>query len=127
MYLWHEAKGEESAGGMAYHPMPLGPAMKQDFPDVENYVRLREGWGESFLKADNKVTREKIVFADPSFFSVFSFKLKSGNPATVLQDLHSVVLTEEAAENLFGKKNPIGKIIEIKAEEEFVPFTVSAV
>ncbi len=107
VYLWHEAKGDEQAQGGSYQPMPLAPALKQDLPDVENYVRFREGWGESFIKADNKVSRGEISFADPSFFSVFSFKLKSGSPVTALRDLHSVVLTEATAENLFGKTNPV--------------------
>ncbi|MBS1600587.1 MAG: ABC transporter permease [Bacteroidetes bacterium] len=125
--LSYHASGDEPAGAMSDNPMPLGPALKQDLPDVINYVRLRENWGESFLKADNKVTRGKITFADPSFFSVFTFELKSGNPATALQDLHSIVLTEQAAENLFGKTDPIGKTVDIKIEEAFVPFTVNAV
>jgi putative ABC transport system permease protein len=127
MYLWFEAKGEEEAHGMSYHPMPLGPAMKQDLPDVENYVRIREGWGENFIKADNKVSREEVSYADPSFFSLFSFKLKSGSPATALKDLHSIVLTEATAEKLFGKINPVGKTVEIKTEDKFEPFTVTAI
>jgi len=127
VYLWHEAKGDEQAQGGSYQPMPLAPALKQDLPDVENYVRFREGWGQSFIKADNKVSRGEISFADPSFFSVFSFKLKSGSPVTALRDLHSVVLTEATAENLFGKTNPVGKIIEIKTEDEFEPFTITAI
>src|SRR6266542_1773694 len=127
VYLWHEAKGDEQAQGGSYQPMPLAPALKQDLPDVENYVRFREGWGQSFIKADNKVSRGEISFTDPSFFSVFSFKLKSGSPVTALRDLHSVVLTEATAENLFGKTNPVGKIIEIKTEDEFEPFTITAI
>ena len=127
VYQWSEAIGEEAAGGKAYHPMPLGPAMKQELPGVKNYVRLREARGESFIKANNEVGREEVTFADPSFFSVFSFKLRSGDPAKALEDIHSVVLTEETAKKIFGKTDPIGKIIEIKTEDEFVPFTVTAI
>src|SRR5580765_4243737 len=114
VYLWTEAKGDERAEGMSYHPAPLGPAMKLDLPDVENFVRIREGWGENFIKANDKVFREEVNFADPSFFSIFSFKLKSGNSSNALQDLHSIVLTEATAEKLFGKINPVGKTISIK-------------
>jgi putative ABC transport system permease protein len=39
VYQWSEAIGAEAAGGKAYHPMPLGPAMKQELPGVKNYVR----------------------------------------------------------------------------------------
>src|SRR5262245_41326150 len=39
--LWHEASGTEPAQGDTYQPMPLGPAMKKDLPDVEDFVRFR--------------------------------------------------------------------------------------
>src|SRR5689334_12819419 len=44
--LWHEAKAGEEAQGSSYQPMPLGPALKQDLPGVENYVRIREAGSE---------------------------------------------------------------------------------
>jgi putative ABC transport system permease protein len=127
VFLWHEAKGNEPSHGDTYQPMPLAPAMKQDLPDVENYVRIREATNESFIKVNNKVVREKVVFADPSFFSVFSFKLTVGSPVTALQDLHSVVITEAAAKNLFGKTDPLGKTIEIKTEDKFEQFIITAI
>src|SRR5215204_3195182 len=127
VFLWHEANGNEPSHGDTYQPMPLAPAMKQDLPDVENYVRFREATNESFIKVNNKVVRERVAFADPSFFSVFSFKLMHGSPVTALQDLHSIVLTEAAAENLFGKTNPLGKTIEIKTEDKFDQFIIAAI
>src|SRR6185369_8502726 len=35
-----EAKEGDPANTMSYQPMPLGPALKQEFPDIENFVRL---------------------------------------------------------------------------------------
>jgi putative ABC transport system permease protein len=127
VYIWYDAINGNEPGGGTYLPMPLGPAMKQDLPGIENYIRLRDSWSESFVRVNNKVMRSEFSFADPEFFSVFSFKLKSGNIKTALKDLHSVVLTEETSKNLFGRQNPVGKIIEIKVEDKFQPFTVTAV
>jgi putative ABC transport system permease protein len=127
VYLWYDAFNDHEAGGATYHPMPLAPALKQDFPEVETAIRFRDNWGENFVKADNNTTRIGFSFADPDFFSVFSYPLISGNAATTLQDLHSVVLTETTAKKLFGKQNPVGKIIQIKADSAFEPFTVTAV
>src|SRR6266404_8684690 len=36
-------RGEE-AHASSYLPIPLSPAMKQDFPEVENYVRYKDSW-----------------------------------------------------------------------------------
>jgi putative ABC transport system permease protein len=113
-------------GEFIFTPMPLGPAMKQDLPTVENYVRYIQPY-EVFIKVNNGGRRENISYADPSFFSVFSFKLKYGNIATALSDLHSIVLTEETAKRLFGKTNGIGESLQMKVENTFEPFTVTAI
>lgn len=127
VYRWTEAMQGDPAGGDVYLPMPLGPAMKADLPDVENFVRFQESWGDNYMRAENTISSNRIAFADPQVFSVFSFKLKYGNPQTALNDLHSIVLTEEKAKQLFGNQNAIGKTVEIKFGEEFEPFVVSAI
>ena len=127
VFLWSQAKEGDKAHGDSYHPMPLGPALKKDLPGVADYVRLREAWRESFVKTDDKVLREEMSFADPSFFSIFSFKLISGSADKALQQLNSLVLTESTADLIFGKANPIGKIVQVKVEDRFEPFIVTAV
>lgn len=127
VYLWYEAFNDHEAGGATYLPMPLAPALQQDFPEVQTAVRFRENWGENLVKAENNTVRIGMSFADPQFFSLFSFPLLSGNRATALNDLHAVVLTETAAKKLYGNQNPVGKFIQIKADAEFEPFTVTAV
>jgi putative ABC transport system permease protein len=127
VYRWSEAMNGEDASGDVYLPMPLGPALKQEFPDVQEYVRMQEAWGESYVKINGKVSRIGFTFADPGFFSVFDFKFKSGNPANALSDLHNVVLNETTARQLFGAENPVGKTFEVKWDDTFEPFTVTAV
>ncbi len=127
MYRWSESMNGQPAGGDVYLPSPLGPAMKEEFPEVMNYVRVREGWGESFVKAGNKVLRMEVSYADPQFFDVFTFPLLFGNPQTALSDLNNIVLTKDKAKEIFGAENVVGRTIEIKIDDAFVPFTVSAV
>jgi putative ABC transport system permease protein len=127
VYRWTEAMNGEDASGDVYLPMPLGPALKQDLPDVQEFVRMQEAWGESYVRIDNKVSRIRFSFADPQFFSVFDFKFRSGNPANALNDIHSVVLTQKIARQLFGSQNAVGKTFDIKWDDQYEPFTVSAV
>jgi putative ABC transport system permease protein len=127
VYRWTEAIKGSDAEGDPYMPMPLGPAMQQDFPEVERFVRFREAWGEDFIRVNNTVSRIGVTYTDPQIFEVFSFRLLHGDPATALQDPHSIVLTEKVAARLFGETNPVGKMLEIKVEGKFEPFTVSAV
>jgi len=127
VYRWSEAISGDDAEGDPYMPMPLGPALKQDFADVENFVRFRDAWGEDFTRVNNAVSRLGVTYADPQIFSVFSFRLLRGDPATALQDAHSIVLAEKTALRLFGETDPVGKMLEIKVEDKFEPFTVTAV
>lgn len=123
---WVEAFNGHDAEGDPYLPIPLGPALLADFPDVEHAVRLR-AWGADFVRANSTVSKMDVFFADPDFFEVLTFPIKYGDRATALKELNSLVLTEKTALKLFGESNPVGRILEIKQGEQFVPFTVSAV
>ncbi|HSZ86348.1 MAG TPA: ABC transporter permease, partial [Puia sp.] len=128
-YLVLEGNGKpnpKEIAGHIYTPMPLGPAMKQELPGVENYVRYIQPY-ETFIKIRDERRRENIAYADPSFFNIFSFKFKYGNAGSAIRDLHSMVLTEETAEKLFGKTNAIGESLQVKIDSAFENFTVSAI
>jgi putative ABC transport system permease protein len=114
--------------GSIFTPMPLGPAMRQDLSDVEDYTRYVQSI-EAYLKVGNGRERENIAYADPSFFSLFSFPLRYGDARTALSDMHNIVLTEETAKRLFGTADAVGKHLEIKVYDagSFQTFTVSAV
>jgi putative ABC transport system permease protein len=127
VYIHINPLHDEEARSSSYLPIPLGPAMKQDFPEVENFVRVKDAWEESFVKADNKVTRAKLSVADPQFFSVFSFKLLYGDKLDPLKDQRHIVITKDMAIQLFGEANAVGKTISIKVEDDFEPFIVSAI
>lgn len=127
VYRWTEAMRGDGTEGDPYLPIPLGPALKADLPDVEQSVRMRGPWGENFVRINGTVSRLEVSFADPQFFDVFSFPLKYGSRATALQELNGLVLTEKTALQLFGEANPVGRVLEVKMGEQFEPFTVSAV
>ncbi len=107
-------------------PMPLGPAMKADFPDVVNFVRFCD-WGDQFVRSPKLLSAAPVLYADPQIFEMLSFPLLYGDPKTALAEINSVVLTEKAAMDFFGEKNPTGKVLDIKVADEFEPFVVTAV
>jgi putative ABC transport system permease protein len=110
---------------MQITPAAMGPAFKESIPEVQNFVRIT---GDAIIiKQNNEVFTESPLFADESFFSVFSFPLISGNAKTALQNDHSVVLSETAAKKFFGSLDIIGKTMQIKRHGDFENFTVTAV
>ena len=127
VYRWTDAMEGQEAEGDVYMPSPLGPAMKADLPEVANYVRMYDGWRGSFIKVDGNVRTMRVSYADPSIFSVFSFPLKYGIPQSALKELQNMVVTKQKATELFGTDNVVGRTIEIKIDDDFVPFTITAV
>lgn len=92
---------------------PIGPTMKTEFPEVENFLRIN-GWGETIIKYGEKFfTEEHFMEADSSFFDFFSIPLIRGNRQTVLNAAHTVVLSEETARKIFGDEDPINKMLKV--------------
>lgn len=129
LYVVHRSVGElngQPPRKDIFLPMPLGPALAADLPDVAQYTRL-QGAGELFLRSPKGTLKEDVSFADSSFFNLFSFPFLYGDPATALSGVSSVVLTKTMAQKLFGEDNPTDKLLEIKIEDKFESFRVSAV
>lgn len=100
-----------------YVSIAYAPAIINDFPDViESAVRVMR---DNNLISNNNISfNERNVFlTDPDFFSVFSFPLIKGNPATVLKNPNSIVLTESSAKKYFGKADPMGKILQFNKNQ----------
>jgi len=130
-YVWFSGTTEFPAEGYMDYSGPtnttLGEAMKKNFPDVVNYVRIQLPYDESLLRIEDKGFRSNVTYADASIFSVFSFPLKYGSINTALHNLNDIVLTETKAKEIFGSDNVIGKAIEIKIGSSFQPFVVAAI
>ena len=91
--------------------IPLGPALAETFPEIESFVRFRGPLDANFTLENESTGLSKVFFADSGFFKVFSFSLIEGNPRTALSSPNSIVITREAAQNIFGSEEVIGKTI----------------
>ncbi|MBB6108831.1 putative ABC transport system permease protein [Mucilaginibacter lappiensis] len=104
---------------------PMGPLAKQQLTGVKDQVRITGNEFFSMFRYQDKVFgNENVVFADPSFFSIFDFPLVQGNTAKPFANDNSVVITKKTAKKYFGNENPIGKVI---VADDKANFTVSGV
>jgi len=93
----------------------LGPALKKDFPEVLETVRIKkmEQNPKRYVGyQDRKFYEPRFFFAEPSLFTVFDFPLVRGDVASALRDPNSIVLTEDMATKYFGDDDPVGKVLE---------------
>ena len=100
----------------ANFPIPLGPTLLKEVPEIENMVRI-DAMGVQLLEYEGlKYYEREFYLADSSMFQIFTHKFLYGNPETCLREPHSMVLTQSIAEKLFDRDNPLGKIISANGE-----------
>ena len=95
---------------LASTSVKAGRKIRETVAGVEDVTILRNGFsgdahvGETTLPLD-------ALWADASFFRIFTFPLLKGDPATALKEPYSLVLTEKTAKKLFGEADPLGKFV----------------
>ncbi len=96
----------------------VAPAFSLDFPEVESAVRVYNA--PKVVQYHHKLfEEERFLYADSTFFQVFSFELLQGNPAIALKGANKIVLTPALAQKYFGTENPIGKTLRINNTTEY--------
>ena len=103
----------------------MGESFAKEIPEVKQFVRVNGL--EVTVKKNNDVFTESPLFVDDNFFSVFTFKVLQGDKSSALNDLHSIVLSEDMATKYFGSTNALGKTVQLKVNEEFENFSVTAI
>ena len=99
---------------------PLAETLKSNLPEIKEAVRVGYFWGYLACTAgENKFNETSAIFADSTFFDLFSFPLIIGNSKTCLTAPNSVVLSENAARKYFNDINPIGKQLTIGVDQQF--------
>ncbi len=119
--------------GATNHP-GVGPALKADFPEVQEYARAVHQsifignlttW--SYIDEAGEVTvfnEERVYNVDPSFLTMFSFPFVYGNPEHAFPNTSAVVISESISKKFFGSDNPMGKTLLLNGQR---PFTVTGV
>jgi putative ABC transport system permease protein len=112
IYLTGKIGSNEFKGPVS--PSPMAQTLINEFPEVESAVRLFPV-DYIYTQALKKTYyEEKFVYADSSFFDIFSFNFIQGSPYFALKDSNSVVINRSIAIKYFGNVNSIGKNISIK-------------
>lgn len=100
--LVHHAEWE---GGEAHHAVTsaaFAPALKAEFPEIKEAIRIAPEGGGIISFKDKTVKAGNVLFADKGVFDVFTFAFVAGNPKTALAEPNTIVITETLAKNIFG-------------------------
>jgi len=95
----------------AVAPYPMGPTLKNEFPEIEEFVRIDGTANILFRHQDKEYYEDSFYLADSSIFNIFTHKFLSGSPEKSLSEPYSLVITNSIALKYFGDEDPLNKIL----------------
>lgn len=97
----------------ALTPAPLGPALEEGFPQIEQAARVLFK-GRGVVEKNKQLSfADRIFYADPKVFDVFGISFLYGESSAALLRPNTMVVTQSFSRLHFGKNNPIGQTLHI--------------
>ncbi|MBW6499240.1 MAG: ABC transporter permease [Bacteroidales bacterium] len=104
--------GKYTIGGQLNHlaitPFPLGPALKLEFSQVEEYVRIFIQENLLIRIDDKEFLEDDFAMVDTTYFDVFTHRFIHGQAHGALTEPNTAVLTASLSNKYFGDLNPVG-------------------
>jgi putative ABC transport system permease protein len=104
-------------------PGNMGKYMQQEFPEIEETVKLLGLFGEdkTLLRYQGNNAspvsfyENKGYLTDPGFFRFFQYHFTEGDPNSALNLPNTVVLSDKIAAKLFGSQPALNKVIHVSS------------
>lgn len=90
---------------------PMGPTLEEMAPEVEAMVRFRPR-GSYLVRSEQSpenINEDRLVYAGPQVFRVFTMPLIHGEAESALRNPHSIVISRSAAERHFNRTDVVGE------------------
>ncbi len=95
----------------ATSPYEIKQVLQFNVDAVEDASQIIKGGGS--VKYEDNVFSFSGLYVSPNFLNFFDFELLLGNEQEALQDANSIILKKRLATKLFGKEEPIGKLVSV--------------
>lgn len=115
IYYMSQDSPMESGEFVSYIVGNVPPLIKDNYPEVEDYLRLTTLDIDDIRVDEHHFQSIVFLSVDSSFMKFFPYKVLYGDVTRALKEPNKVALLEHTAHNLFGKENPLGKYIYTKS------------
>lgn len=113
--ILEENNAFQGSEAFAVTPLPLNPALKEEFSEVEAVTSF--DIDKQTLSLADEVYQEQGLFTDPYFTDLFEVNILEGAVEEYLSDPGSIILTKSLAQKIFGKVNVIGQTLTLDHEK----------
>jgi putative ABC transport system permease protein len=115
-------EGSDAGNKGTFTSVRVPMVLKQNFPEVKDATIMT--LSKKIVHYNNNViTENHFMYADSSFFNIFSFPLLTGDKRTVLANPHSIVLTQSTAKKYFGNADAVGKTLQVTGDSNLYKIT----
>jgi len=124
--IYRVAQFEKTENHTSIDPVtapPLAPALKRDFPEVQEAARVLTESNRTVRYGEKIFTEERFMYADPELFAILTIPFIEGDQTTALQRPGTIVLSQRIAKKYFGDVSPLGKTIMVNQR----PFEITGV
>jgi putative ABC transport system permease protein len=91
---------------------PIGPTLVKELPGVEQYVRYYPA-APLVRYGDKSYIEDGMLYADSTFFDIFTTRVLAGNINKALSKPDALVLTRSIAVKYFGSTDVVGKSLKL--------------
>ncbi|MBE9517450.1 MAG: ABC transporter permease, partial [Bacteroidetes bacterium] len=89
--------------------IPLGPTLKDDYPEIVEQTRILPRRDLYFKHGEDIFKEDSIMLADSTIFNVFTIPFVTGDPNTALTAPFSMVISRSLAHKYFGSWDVVGE------------------
>ncbi|MFT5885705.1 MAG: putative ABC transport system permease protein [Arcticibacterium sp.] len=111
---------------VALSMFPMGPTLKEEFPEIKDFSRIRKNENVPLNWGNKKVELPNALWVDANFFEFFNFTLLEGDKTQVLSEPNTAVISTKSAKMLFGEEPAIGKNI-VRYDRDTLTFKVTGI
>jgi putative ABC transport system permease protein len=106
----------------------IGPTIKKDYPEVEDFCRLLPNDLVLVNANTNAKFRETQGYhADPSAIKMLGVQMLSGDPDKALNEPNNIIISETMAKKYFGISEAVGKQLQIPGSNRDRSFQITGV
>ena len=98
---------------LANGPAPVANALQNEYAEIEATTRLLNN-GSYLVRPEHETVNQRestVVWADSTFFKVFSVPVLAGNADKALAEANSFAISRKMAEKYFPGEDALGKIM----------------
>lgn len=112
IYIIGSEETPSTGAAIAYKLKDLYPEIEKVCPIV--LANKKNDYSNVLAKINDQNYAVNAIFADSTFFDIFSFKLLSGDPKKVLRSKNEIVISRSYALKVFGTTDVLGKNVTLQ-------------